>query len=187
MNKENKEPDQCHPREWILYYLLLLVFGVSLGGGLPLLLVPWIHDLLRPERGITTHYPMEATIEVPDILDLARIEPKDLSTMIPNAYMLSFTRKSLYHETIRENLISQEIFLNGSRVSSDYGSYPNDWVLLPGRAGAFATPFPLENLSLGEHCLTVVLFQRYDPQMEPPPKATVVTKYFTVIDSSQEE
>jgi hypothetical protein len=46
----------------------------------------------------------------------------------------------------------------------------------------------LEKLPPGEHYFTLVLFQRYDPKkMCPAPKATVVAKYFTVVDSNTEE
>jgi len=187
MNEEKS--DQLSLKQWTLYYLLLLVFGVSLGGGIPVLLIPCIHHLVLPARGITTHYPMEGTIDVPDVLDLAKIDPEDMSKHVPNAYMASFTRTSLYPAEfgIDSNLISREIFLNGRRVSFDYGGHGKGSILSTGKAMWFKTSIPLEKLTPGEHCFTLVLFQRYDPKMQPPPKATVVTKYFTVIDSSLEE
>lgn len=172
--------------QWGPYYLLYLLVMVAVCGGVPLAVNPWVHRLTHPERGITMHYPMEATIEVPDVIDLAKLEPDDLSDIVPNGYMAWFTKTSPF-DTIDANLISYELFLDDRRNSYDYGSYPKGSILPGGRVSRYGTVIPLAKLTPGEHVLTLVLFQRYDPMMTPRPKTTVVTKYFTVIDSSNVE
>ncbi len=166
---------------WMVYYAGLLLVALCVGGGIPLVLFPWIQQIKSPEHGVTTPYPMKVTIDVPDVLDLGSLKPEDLSDIVPNSYMLRFTKTSLYPETISANLIMHEIFLDGVRVSLDYGSYPKNAILPPGKSAGMGTPVSLEKLTPGEHILTFIVFQKYDPAVSGRPKPTVVTKYFTVV------
>lgn len=179
--KENK----LHLGKKFMYYLGLLFLAVCLGGGLPLVLRELAFKYAFHERGITTHYPTEATIDVPDVLDLANIDPKDMSEHVPNAYMLKYTETSLFPEDIDASLISYERFFDGEIHGYSYG-YPRGSIMPPNYVMKGASPLRLEKLTPGEHALTFIVYQRFDPNTKPRPKPTVVTKYFTVIDSGKE-
>lgn len=178
--KENK----LHLGKKFVCYFGLLLFGLCLGGGLPLVLRGLAFKFAFHERGITTHYPTEATIDVPDVIDLANIAPEDLSKYVPDAYMIQHTETSLHPDDIDASLISYERFFDGQIYGYSYG-YPDGSIMLPNNASWGASPLRLEKLTPGEHALTFVVFQRFDPDTKPRPKPTVVTKYITVIDSGR--